>query len=256
MEGPSPVPHLGAGAETGHSSTAEGCGLESSVGHTPRLSSLPGGGRTRVEGSGSAVPPVPRRGEGSARRLCLPWKWGPAPSKVGNGQASPPSRLWGPSARVRRRPESGRCTRGGGASGGEAGRRNPTTKLASPSARRDLNGRSPRSAAERLESAFGRRGAAWRGDAAGRGFGAGRGAAGGGRGVGPSRAADADSPPGADRRVGAAASRPSERGKAGRAGGSPGVRPRRGRLWRGLCSAPAGGWSQPGPSRRAHLERI
>ncbi|XP_012384576.2 podocan isoform X1 [Dasypus novemcinctus] len=58
--------------------------------------------------------------------------------------------------------------RGGGGGPGEAGRRKPTTKLASRSSRLVLNGRSPRppSAAETQESAFGPRGAAPRGVAA------------------------------------------------------------------------------------------
>lgn len=101
-------------------------------------------------------------GRGVVAAALPPREVGPHQVNRGRGQALPSRRPWGPYAGVRGRPASSRCTRGEGGGGGEAGRRKPTTKLASPSARLDLNGRSPRSrsAAETLESALGRLGAA------------------------------------------------------------------------------------------------
>ena len=96
---------------------------------------------------------------------------GLGPVQRGEGQALRCPRLRGPYACVQKRPASSRCTRGGGE--GEAGRRKPTTKLASPRARLDLNGRSPRprSAEATRKNAVCWQGAARRRSAAGTGHG-------------------------------------------------------------------------------------
>lgn len=156
MKGPFPLPSFqvlgpkGGQVPLRKAGTRNRCGLD-----TPP--SQPGGG-----GRGTAAPPGRRGGEGSVRGLSRPGSGArPSPRGEGAGPLVSP-RLWGPYACVRRRPASSRCTRCGGGSGGEAGRRKPTTKLASPSSRLDLNGRSPRprSAAASRDSADGRRGAA------------------------------------------------------------------------------------------------
>lgn len=200
-------------------------------------------------------------GRGVVAAALPPREVGPHQVNRGRGQALPSRRPWGPYAGVRGRPASSRCTRGEGGGGGEAGRRKPTTKLASPSARLDLNGRSPRSrsAAETLESALGRLGAAcgrsrYRARAAGWAEGS----------AGSTWAADSDFSPGADgpaaARGGAVASRPSvgalHRGHAGELS-LGGTTTKRSGPGRGLSSSLARGWSQPlGHSRCAHLERI
>lgn len=97
---------------------------------------------------------------------------GARPSPTRGGDRPSPPRVCGdptPVSGGERRPADARVGEGG--RGGEAGRRKPTTKLVSRSARLDLNGRSPRprSAAETREGAFGRWGRARRRRAAGTG---------------------------------------------------------------------------------------
>ena len=102
------------------------------------------------------------RGEGSVRRLFLRGKWGSDRSDAGRGRPSPARACRDPTpvSGGGRRPAD---ARGGVGAGERRGGENPQQNLRrSPSARLDLNGRSPRprSAAETLESAAGRRGSA------------------------------------------------------------------------------------------------
>lgn len=185
------------------------------------------------------------------RRHCLPGKWGSAQSNAGRGGPSlaPACGDPKPVSGGGRRPADARGA-GGVGGGGEAGRRKPTTKLASPSARLDLNGRSPRqrSAAETRESAVGRRGAARRGGAAGTGLGRPGGPRAGaelGSGLGlPAWCDGSSSWPG-----GAAHLAPSVGALHGGRSRRPLTRgrdPQRFPPRRGLFS-PARGWSQPRP---------
>lgn len=109
-------------------------------------------------GRGTAAPPGRRR----VRGLFLRRKWGSARSNAGRGRPSPARACRDPTpvSGGGRRPAD---ARGGVGAGERRGGENPQQNLRrSPSARLDLNGRSPRprSAAETRESAVGRRGAA------------------------------------------------------------------------------------------------
>lgn len=188
------------------------------------------------------------------RRLFLQGKWGSARSNAGRGRPSPARACRDPVpvSGGGRRPAD---ARGGVGAGERRGGENPQQNLRrSPSARLDLNGRSPRprSAAETRESAVGRRAQQVPG-------------AGGrvGRGPGPGWAADSDFPPWYD-------------GPGSWPGGAthlaPSVEPYPEGAAKEICLRgatlrgpdPAGACSHlrreagpsPGPSRCAHLERI
>lgn len=182
------------------------------------------------------------KGEGSLP----PGEVGLSPVQRREGQALPCPRLPGPYACVRRRPASSRCTRGGGG-GGEAGRREPTTKLASVAERTArLEWKEPTPAERSRDSGERRRPAGrsrYRAQAAG--WAEGRDLA--GQRTRTSRAgmtAPAAGPEGP--RIWPPQSEPYPEGAAEEIC-LRGRDPPRSRPGRGLFSSPAGGWSQPRP---------